>query len=173
MCHVSCVMCHLSPFTCKKNYTFLIIKKMILGEKWTGWWQTWNWSQASQACLCNVFGTQVKFYLEHTLFLLRFVRVCVQDLDTLSHCLLHTTHITLLTVHYTYHTGYCTLHISNCLLHTKHVTLVTTHYTYHTAYCTLHIPHCLMHTTQITLLTAHYTYHTVYCTQHILLFTGN
>ena len=44
--------------------------------------RTWNLSQASQACLCKVVGTGVKFDLEGKLFLLRVCLFFVQDLDT-------------------------------------------------------------------------------------------
>ena len=42
--------------------------------------QTWNLSQAPQACLCKNLLVRVKSLGKHTLFLLQFGLVCVQIL---------------------------------------------------------------------------------------------
>ena len=42
--------------------------------------QTWNLSQAPQACMCKILLVRVKSLGKHTLFLLQFSLFCVQIL---------------------------------------------------------------------------------------------
>ena len=44
------------------------------------WAQTWNLSQAPQACLCKILLVRVKYLTKHTLFMLQFGLVCAQIL---------------------------------------------------------------------------------------------
>ena len=48
--------------------------------------QTWNLSQASQACLCKFFGAGVNFYLEYTQFVLQIcVSLCTRPCVRVSY----------------------------------------------------------------------------------------
>ena len=57
------------------NHTVSDMEYYLSGLK-----QTWNLSQAPQACLCKIILVRVKCLTKHTLFLLQFGLVCVQIL---------------------------------------------------------------------------------------------
>ena len=50
------------------------------GHSFSTLYQTWNLSQAPQACLCKILLVWVKCLAKHTLFLSQFGLVCVQIL---------------------------------------------------------------------------------------------
>ena len=76
---------------------------------------------------------------------------------------LHTSHLTVFTLH----TTLFTLHSSHCTLRTSHSTL----FTLHTSHCTLRTPHFTLHTSQSTLHTSHFSLLSSHSTLHTALFT--
>ena len=59
-------------FTREQTFSIQVVPGSIM--------QTWNLSQAPQACLCKIILVRVKCLAKHVLFLLQFGLVCVQIL---------------------------------------------------------------------------------------------
>ena len=57
------------------NHTVSDMEYYLSGLK-----QTWNLSQAPQACLCKIILVRVKYLAKHTVFWSQFCLVCVQIL---------------------------------------------------------------------------------------------